>query len=220
MSARDPEELVRAVIAAGVRDPAVLDAFRAVPRSRFVPPGERSRAYADVPIPIGHDQVTTQPSLSAQMVAALSLAADDAVLEVGTGLGFQTAVLARLGRHVWSVERWEELARAARANLRAHGVPNVEVVVGDGSAGLERHAPYDAVIVSAAFTEVPPPLVEQLAPGGRLVQPIGPGGAEEVLLFEKRAGRLRCARRLTGAHFVPLVGRHGFDERKPAGGRG
>lgn len=216
MSAQDQEDLVRAVIAAGVSDAAVLDALRAVPRSRFVPPAERSRAYADVPVPIDHGQVTTQPSLSAQMVAALSLAPDDVVLEVGTGLGFQTALLAELGRYVWSVERWEDLADAARANLRAHGVANVEVVVGDGSAGLERHAPYDAVIVSAAFTEVPAPLAEQLAPRGRLVQPIGPGGAEEVLLFEKRAGRLRRLRRLTGAHFVPLVGRHGFEQRDPA----
>lgn len=214
------EDLVRAAIGAGVRDRRVIGALRAVPRERFVPPPERSRAYSDVPIAIPHAQVTTQPSLSARMVAALSLRGDDSVLEVGTGLGFQTALLAELGGEVWSVERWPDLVESAGDNLARQGVANVELVVGDGSRGLPEHAPYDAVLVSAAFPEVPAPLAGQLAPGGRLVQPIGHGGAEEVVLFERRGSRLVRRRRVCDAHFVRLIGRHGFDEEEAREGTG
>ena len=175
-----------------------------------MPPAVAARAYEDEPLPIPHGQVTTQPSLSAKMIEALALAGDERVLEIGTGYGFQTALLARLAGFVWSVERWADLAETARANLERGGVANVEVVVADGSGGLAAHAPYDAVIVSAAFPSVPAPLAEQVAPGGRLVQPIGSGGAEDVVLFEKAGGRLVPRRLVTGAHFVRLYGRHGF----------
>lgn len=218
MSPPDQEELVRAVVATGVTDARVVEALRTVPRERFVPAAERFRAYADVPVAIPHGQVTTQPSLSARMIAALSLGGGETVLEVGTGLGFQTALLAELAGEVWSVERWPDLVEAARANLAEQGVSNAGLAVGDGSQGLAGHAPYDAVLVSAAFPEVPAPLAEQLAPRGRLVQPIGPGGAEEVLLFERRGRRLVRRRRVCDAHFVPLVGRHGFDEDQEADG--
>jgi protein-L-isoaspartate(D-aspartate) O-methyltransferase len=193
-----------------VRDERVLDALRAVPRSPFVPPGSAALAYADIPVPIAHNQVTTQPSLTARMVAALELAGDERVLEVGTGLGFQTALLAQLAAWVWSIERWPELARAARENLACHGVDNAEVLVGDGTEGHPAAAPYHAIVVSAAFPEVPAPLVEQLAPGGLLVQPIGPGGREDVVLFERRGTGLKRRRRVAGAHFVRLYGRHGY----------
>jgi protein-L-isoaspartate(D-aspartate) O-methyltransferase len=144
------------------------------------------------------------------MVEALALTGSERVLEVGTGYGWQTALLASLAGFVWSVERWPDLAEAARANLERYGARNAEVVAGDGSRGLPGQAPFEAILVSAAFPQVPPPLAEQLAPGGRLVQPIGRGGDEDVVLFERRGDRLETARSLTLARFVPLVGRHGF----------
>jgi protein-L-isoaspartate(D-aspartate) O-methyltransferase len=207
---RTARDLAEVVQADGIRDPRVLDALREVPRAAFVPPELAGRAYLDEPLPIPHGQVTTQPSLVARMLEALTLQGDEGVLEVGTGYGFQTALLAWLGRFVWSVERWEEIAETARLNLARQGVHNVSVTVGDGTEGLPRHAPFDAVIVSAAFTRVPPPLEQQLAPGGRLVQPLGPGGAEEVVLFVKGERGLERRSTVTGAHFVPLCGKHGF----------
>jgi protein-L-isoaspartate(D-aspartate) O-methyltransferase len=202
--------LVAAARVAGVRDERVLKALGAVPRSAFVPEQLVGLAHHDEPLPIPHDQVTTQPSLVARMVEALALEGSERVLEVGTGYGFQTAILARLAAHVFSVERYADLADAARASLAREGVRNVTVVVGDGSAGLPRHAPFDAILVSAAFPTVPPPLVEQLSEGGRLVQPIGRGGSEAVTLFQREGGRLVARQDVTGARFVPLVGRHGF----------
>lgn len=203
-------DLLAALRAAGVRAPQLLEAVRAVPRAAFVPPEAAGRAYDDTPLPIPHDQVTTQPSLVAMMVEALALTGTERVLEVGTGYGWQTTLLARLARDVWSVERWPDLAETARENLSRHGVENATVVVGDGSEGLADQAPFDAILISAAFPEVPEPLAEQLAAGGRLVQPIGPGGAEDVVLFERRAGGLIARRTITCAHFVRLVGRRGF----------
>jgi protein-L-isoaspartate(D-aspartate) O-methyltransferase len=191
-----------------VRDERVLEAIAAVPRAEFVPSEGVDLAELDTPIPIPHEQVTTQPSLVARMVEALALDADVRVLEVGTGYGWQTALLARLAGHVFSVERFADLAETARRHLA--GYENVTVVVRDGSAGLPAHAPFDAILVSAAFPRVPEPLEEQLAEGGRLVQPLGPGGAEDVVLFEKRDGELRRIRSVSGAHFVRLYGEHGF----------
>jgi protein-L-isoaspartate(D-aspartate) O-methyltransferase len=144
------------------------------------------------------------------MVEALSLSGSEHVLEVGTGYGFQTAVLARLAALVWSVERWPDLAEAARANLARQGVENAQVVVGDGSQGLIEHGPFDAILVSAAFPHVPAPLAAQLADDGRLVQPIGPGGQELVVVFEATPDGLAPRQTVTGAHFVRLVGKHGF----------
>ena len=193
-----------------MRDARLLEAIAAVPRARFVPSDLALRAYADEPLPIPHGQVTTQPSLVAQMVTALELSASDRVLEIGTGFGWQTALLGRLAGEVWSIERWHDIADIARSHLERHGSANATVIVGDGSGGLPEHAPYDAILVAAAFPRVPAPLVEQLSEGGRLVQPIGLGGAEEVMLFEKRGGVLEQTRRVTGAHFVRLFGEHGF----------
>jgi protein-L-isoaspartate(D-aspartate) O-methyltransferase len=206
----DPEALARAIATSGVRDPRLLDALRGVPRAGFVPPELPERAYVDRPLPIPHGQVTTQPSLSAKMIEALSLTGHEHVLEIGTGYGFQTALLARLSRFVWSVERFPDVAATARQNLARHGIENVEVVPGDGTRGFSEHAPYDAILVSAAFTSVPPPLTEQLEVGGRLVQPIGSGGEEVVVLFEKGPEGLERRHSVTGAHFVRLYGTHAF----------
>jgi protein-L-isoaspartate(D-aspartate) O-methyltransferase len=208
-----PESLVAAAETIGVREVRLLEALRSVRRSLFVPPGQVDRAYLDEPITIPRGQVTTQPSLVARMVEALALRGSEHVLEIGTGYGWQTALLASLAEFVWSVERFPELVEAARANLASNGTENVEVVVGDGSKGLAEHAPFDAVIVSAAFPEVPSPLAEQLAPGGRLVQPIGRGGSEDVVLFMRGATGLVPVRSLIAASFVPLVGENGFNPR-------
>jgi protein-L-isoaspartate(D-aspartate) O-methyltransferase len=207
---RTQEDLVQTIIAEGVNDPSVLQALRQVPRAQFVPSDVVEQAYLDRPLPIPHGQVTTQPSLTAKMIEALRLTGSEHVLEVGTGYGFQTALLAHLSDFVWSVERWSDISGTARANLTRHGLTNVEALVGDGTEGLLEHAPYEAILVSAAFPRVPPPLVEQLAPGGRLVQPIGSGGQELVILFAKGPGGLmhRCI--VTGAHFVRLYGTHAF----------
>jgi protein-L-isoaspartate(D-aspartate) O-methyltransferase len=205
------EELVEALVAAGIRDRRLLDALRGIGREVFVPRGSRNRAYEDVPLPIPHGQVTTQPSLIARMIEALALRGSERVLEIGTGFGFQTALLAVLGREVWSVERWGDVACRARANLARAGIDNAHVVVGDGSRGLPGHRLFQAIVVSAAFTHVPEPVAAQLSCGGRLVQPIGPGGREQVTLFAEDAGRLRREAVLTGAHFVRLVGAHGFE---------
>jgi protein-L-isoaspartate(D-aspartate) O-methyltransferase len=209
---RDQEDLIRAVVSAGVRDPRLIDALREVPRSNFVPPDLVEWAYLDRPLPIPHRQVTTQPSLSAKMIEALGLSGSERVLEVGTGYGFQTALLAYLSGFVWSVERWPDVAETAERNLARHGIKNVEVLAGDGTEGLPEHAPYDAILVSAAFPSVPPPLAEQLTVGGRLVQPIGSGGQEEVVLFEKGPEGLERRHTITGAHFVRLYGAHAFPE--------
>src|SRR5437763_1914519 len=204
------EDLIRAVMAAGVRDPPLLQALREVPRSAFVPAALAAQAYLDQPLPIPHGQVTTQPSLVARMIEALELTGSEQVLEVGAGYGFQTALLAHLSGFVWSIERWPDIARTAGDHLARHGVTNVAVVVGDGTVGLPERAPFDAILISAAFPRVPPPLAEQLAPGGRLVQPIGSGGNEEVVLFDKGPQGLLRRRAVSLAHFVRLYGAHGF----------
>jgi protein-L-isoaspartate(D-aspartate) O-methyltransferase len=203
-------DLLAALRREGIRDVRLLEAVRAVPRRSFVPESAADRAYLDVPLEIPRDQVTTQPSLVAKMLESLELTGDERVLEVGTGYGWQTGLLACLAREVWSVERWPDLAETARQNLLRQGIANAVVVVGDGTEGLAAEAPFGAILVSAAFTSVPPALAAQLAPGGRLVQPIGPGGREDVVLFERRAERLVRRRTVTRAHFVRLVGRQGF----------
>jgi protein-L-isoaspartate(D-aspartate) O-methyltransferase len=220
--AGSPEDLVRALDAQGIRDRRVIAAFRAVPRARFVPPAAAGRAYLDEPIPIPHGQVTTQPSLIARMVEALRLAGGERVLEVGTGLGFQTAILAMLADQVVSVERFADLAEQARANLEAVGLGpgHVRVVVGDGTLGVAEHAPYQAIVVSAASPGIPAPLVEQLAPGGRLVHPVGPGGRELVTAFHKQDDRLVADAELIPARFVPLVGGPGRSKGDPTRGPG
>ncbi len=193
-------------------DGRVLAAIAATPRTAFVPTEYVRAAYENRPLPIPHGQVTTQPSLSAMMIAGLDLAGGEQVLEIGTGYGYgyQATLLARLAAQVVSIEIWPDIAAQARRNLQAQEITNVLVVAGDGTEGYLARAPHDAVLVSAAFTEVPPPLAAQLRPAGRLVQPIGPGGHDEVLVFQRRAELLTPVRVLTLASFVRLHGKHDF----------
>jgi protein-L-isoaspartate(D-aspartate) O-methyltransferase len=205
--------LAAAAYVAGVRDARVLAAMAAVPRAAYVPAGKERAAERDRPIRIAGGQFTSQPSLVAVMIEALELGGDERVLEVGTGLGYQTALLAYLANEVWSLERLPELAAAAAANLSAQRVENAHVELGDGSNGLAERAPFDAIVIAAAYPRVPPPLAEQLSPGGRLVQPVGPGGHEDVTLFRRaRDGGLVRVRALVPARFVPLYGRHGLGD--------
>jgi protein-L-isoaspartate(D-aspartate) O-methyltransferase len=211
LSAGSSDRLVHILRLAGIGDEAVLEAVGAVPREDFVALEWSAHAYEDSPLPIPHQQVTTQPSLIARMIEGLGLQGHERVLEIGTGYGFQTALLALLAREVWSVERFADVAETARANLARRGIDNARVVVGDGTLGLPEHGPIEAIVVAAAHPRVPRPLVEQLAAGGRLVQPLGLGGDERVVLFEEEGGELREVALLTHAHFVRLVGRHGFE---------
>jgi protein-L-isoaspartate(D-aspartate) O-methyltransferase len=205
------EKLVTAARRAGVDDPRVLNAMRTVPRAVFVPLDQVELAYHDAPIPIPHGQVTTQPSLSATMIQALRLAGTEHVLEVGTGYGYQTALLAQLASFVTSIERWPDLAEMARQRLTAQDIRNVSIVDGDGTEGVPAAAPFDAILVSAAFPRVPLPLVDQLRVGGRLVQPIGRGGAERVTVFERSMEGLVSLEVVSHARFVRLYGRHGYE---------
>ena len=195
----------------------MLAAVARLPRAVFVPGDLAASAYLDQPVAISHRQVTTQPSLVAKMVEALGLEGEEKVLEVGTGYGYQTALLAMLAREVWSIELWSDMTDAARAALAKVGIENVTLLVGDGTLGLADRAPFDAIVVAAAFPTVPPPPADQLAEGGRLVQPIGAGGHEDVRLFEKHGERLDVERSVTGAYFVRLYGEHAYPvEQAPA----
>jgi protein-L-isoaspartate(D-aspartate) O-methyltransferase len=209
------DDLATAVRATGVRDERLLAAIRAVPRADFVPPEHVATAYLDEPVPIGHDQVTTQPSLSARMIEGLCLTGREHVLEIGTGYGFQTALLAMLAADVVSIERWPDLVEHARENLARHDIGNVRLLVGDGSLGVPDFAPFDGVLVSATHPRVPRPLGEQLRIGGRLVQPIGPGGRDVVVAFERTADGLARREVLTPARFVRLYGQHGYPAPGP-----
>jgi protein-L-isoaspartate(D-aspartate) O-methyltransferase len=201
---RTQEGLARLVRGEGVTD-RIVEAFGSVDRRDFVPDDQRSHAYQDRPIKLPRSQTTSQPSLIARMIAAVEPQPSDRALEVGTGYGFQTALLARLVDRVFSIERHEELATAARANLERAGLGDVEVVVGDGWQGLADEAPFDVIVVSASASDLPQDLVEQLAEGGRLVIPLARPLGDDVLVFVKRDGAIRRGRLVTPARFVPLV---------------
>jgi protein-L-isoaspartate(D-aspartate) O-methyltransferase len=205
---RGRHSLVERAAALGVTDERVLEAMRHVPRVGFVPPAARLIASRDAPIPIGHGQTTSQPSLIAHVIAELELAATDRVLEVGTGLGYQTALLALVASEVYSMDRFVDLVETARGNLAAQGIRNVKLQAGDGTEGWPQYAPFDAIVVSAAFHEVPPPLREQLADGGRLIQPLG-GRTDDLVRFRKIDGEMVVDRQLGAARYVPLRGRYG-----------
>ncbi len=189
--------------ARGIRDQRVLEAMEDVPRHEFVPEDLRRQAYDDHPLPIGEEQTISQPFIVALMLQELALEADFRVLEIGTGSGYQTAVLCRITAQVFTMERHPVLARRAEATLVRLGFRNMQVVTGDGVHGLPQHAPYQAIIVSAAAAAIPPALFEQLTEGGRMVIPVGPAGRQEIQVVRKAMGHA-LVRTLDGCRCVPL----------------
>jgi len=205
---RSREALASSLAADGIRDPEVLRSIRTVPRHRFVPPDLAAEAYDDRPLPIGAGQTISQPFVVAYMTEALRVSRGDRVLEVGTGSGYQAAVLAELGAEVFSIEIVAELSERARLALDASGYEGVKLRVGDGYAGWPGEAPFMGVIVTAAAERVPPPLVDQLAPKGRLVMPVEDGltGHQWIVVVEKDADGKVSERRTLPVRFVPMTG--------------
>ena len=203
--------LVETLRGAGIRDERVLAAFAAVPREQFVPRAEHHRAYEDFALEIGEGQTISQPSVVARITELAAVTARDRVLEIGTGSGFQAAILAELARFVFTVERLRRLAEQARGRLQALGYGNVSVQVMDGSLGWKAQAPFDVIVVSAAAPSVPPILRDQLAEGGRLVAPVGDRDHQNLVRVV-RTGDGFEEHAFQGVRFVPLVGRQGFTE--------
>ena len=193
----------------GITDGRVLQAMREVPRHAFVAPEWRHEAYSDRPLPIGDDQTISQPYMVAIMTQSLALQGHERVLEVGTGSGYQAAVLSHLAAQVYSIEYFPALAENARAVLQHLGHTNVEVIVGDGGLGLPAYAPYEGIIVAAAAPHVPPPLLGQLAEGGRLVIPVGSATSQELFIIT-RHGNAYPQQRSVPCRFVPLLGQEGW----------
>lgn len=202
-------QLIEQMREKGIHDLEVLHAFDAVPRHEFLPQSVWHRAYDDAPVPIGFGQTASQPSLQALYMQLLDLQPTDTVLEVGTGCGFQTAVLARLVERVYSVERIRELSVRARAVLDRLRFSNVALLVGDGTVGWSRYAPYDAILVAAAAPHVPEPLVGQLKQGGRMLIPVGDRSVQRLLLV-RRTAEGWDEEEVLDCTFVPLLGRFGW----------
>lgn len=203
------EMVVRQIHDRGIVSPRVLKAMQAVPRHEFVLPEHLQDAYADKPLPIGEGQTISQPFMVAAMTDALLLEGAELVLEIGSGSGYQTAVLSMLAREVIAIEAQPALASQARARLERLGYSNVRIEEGDGSSGWPACAPYDAILVAAAAPRIPPPLAEQLAEGGRLVIPVGGADDQELVRVVQRDGRTN-RETLYNCRFVPLIGRYGW----------
>lgn len=197
----------------GIHEPRLLQALRRVPRHVFVSPMDVDDAYNDYPLHIGNGQTISQPYIVALMTDLLNLKGEEKVLEIGTGSGYQAAVLAQLANKVHTVEFLEPLAKTARATLDSLGIMNVSVHVGDGTLGLEDAAPFDGILVTAAAPKVPQPLFDQLAEGGRLVAPVGPRYHQDLEIWKKKDGRFSCER-ILGVAFVPLRGAYGWKDNE------
>jgi protein-L-isoaspartate(D-aspartate) O-methyltransferase len=201
--------LVEALREKGIRDLSVLRAFEMTPRHAFVPTGLRHRAYEDAPLPIGNGQTISQPWVHARYLELLRLTGKERVLEVGTGSGYQTVLLAHLVAQVFSIERIPALMQQARENIQRAAVNNVSVLLGDGTIGWREYAPYDAILVSAGAPSIPQPLLDQLAEGGRLLIPVGDRDEQKLILAERRNGQVEV-RDGAPVRFVPLLGSHGW----------
>jgi protein-L-isoaspartate(D-aspartate) O-methyltransferase len=197
--------------ARGVHDPRVLSAMREVPRHLFIPPPYDGNAYEDSPLPIGNDQTISQPYIVGVMTELLHAKPSDNALEIGTGTGYQAAVLSRIVKRVTTIERIPAVAELARHNLTTLHFDNVEIIVGDGSLGYPKNAPYDEIIITAATPEIPQPLIDQLAEGGRMVVPAGSRDIQELITLHKQGGKVNRQSH-GGVRFVPLIGEHGWNE--------
>ncbi len=206
--------LIEAIREKGISDMAVLRAFEMTPRHAFVPTGLRHKAYEDAPLPIGSGQTISQPSIHAKYLELLRLTGKEKVLEIGTGSGYQTVLLAHLVAQVFSIERIAPVMDQAKRNIDRAGVRNVSLLLGDGTLGWSGYAPYDAILVGAASPSVPEPLKAQLAEGGRLLVPIG-GKDEQELVMITRKGTEFVQETILPVRFVPLLGTHGWRENKP-----
>ena len=194
----------------GIRDMAVLRAFEQTPRHLFVPTGVRHRAYEDSALPIGNGQTISQPSIHARYLELLGLTGREKVLEVGTGSGYQTVLLAHLAAQVFSIERIAPLMQSAREAIARAGVRNVSLLLGDGTLGWREYAPFDAILVSAAAPGVPQPLVDQLAEGGRLLIPLGGQDVQTLAVLTRKQGQIQ-RQDILPVRFVPLLGQHGWE---------
>lgn len=194
-----------------ITDPRVLKVLAQIPREQFVLEAYQSQTYADGPMPIGMGQTISQPYIVALMTQELKLNPNCEVLEIGTGSGYQTAVLSKLAKKIYTIERFDQLAESAQAVLARLGVENVEFYIGDGSCGWPDKKHFDRIIVTAAVPQIPEPLVEQLADGGLIVAPVGYGAVQELVACEKRANKL-IRTLVCGVRFVKLFGEHGFEE--------
>jgi protein-L-isoaspartate(D-aspartate) O-methyltransferase len=194
-----------------ITDHSVLRVMEEIQRQDFVPAAYQTQAYDDGPLPIGLGQTISQPYIVALMTQELRVGKDSEVLEIGTGSGYQTAVLCRLVKKVYTVERFAQLSESAQAVLSRLGITNVEFHVGDGSCGWPQHRTFDRVMITASVPNLPQPVVEQLAEGGIIVAPLGYGGVQQLMAFEKKGQRL-IEKMLCGCRFVKLIGEHAFDE--------
>lgn len=206
------ERMVRRQIEArGIHDPAILDAFREVPREAFVSPDYAAAAYDDHPLPIEAGQTISQPYIVALMIEAAGIKSGDKVLEVGAGSGYAAAVISRIARNVVAIERQHDLVQVAQGRLKRLGYDNVRIVEGDGTRGCPEEAPFDAILAAASGSHVPPPLVAQLAPEGRLVMPIGdPGWVQKLVKVTKQEDGILQQSDLGEVRFVPLIGEEGW----------
>lgn len=208
--ADEREQMVREqLISRGIKNQRVLDAFRKVPRHMFVPPTHQISAYKDHPLPIGQGQTVSQPYMVALMTECLDLKGDEKVLEIGTGSGYQTAILAELTDTVYSIERYSPLAVRAKEVLENLGYSNIEITVGDGTLGWPEHALYDGIIVTAGAPDIPQPLFEQLNESGKLVIPVGDNFSQILQVVEKHRGKM-AKENICSCVFVPLVGKYGW----------
>jgi protein-L-isoaspartate(D-aspartate) O-methyltransferase len=203
------ERLVETLREKGIRDLAVLRAFEMTPRHLFVPTGLRHRAYEDAPLPIGNGQTISQPWVHARYLELLQLTGKERVLEIGTGSGYQTVLLAHLVAQVFSIERIPALYHTARENIERAGVRNVSMLMGDGTVGWREYAPYDGILVGAGAPSVPQPLLDQLAEGGRLLIPIGDREVQKLILAHRKNGAIETTD-IAPVRFVPLLGSHGW----------
>jgi protein-L-isoaspartate(D-aspartate) O-methyltransferase len=203
------ERLVETLQSKGIRDLSVLRAFEMTPRHLFVPTGLRHRAYEDAPLPIGSGQTISQPWVHARYLELLHLTGKERVLEIGTGSGYQTVLLAHLAAQVFSIERIPAVMQQAHENILRSGVNNVSLLTGDGTIGWSQYAPYDAILVGAGSPSIPQPLLDQLSEGGRLLIPIGDRDEQKLVLAERRNGKVEM-RDEAAVRFVPLIGHHGW----------